>query len=76
MQVFVGKTKAFSQEVNSELYNHDDMTDKCRGELLMRLRPKKKTVDDPPFGGEFTINASRILRELDRIENNVIYLYN
>lgn len=62
VQVFVGKAKAFSKEINSESYNHNDMIDDYRGELLLRLMPKKKRVDDPPFGGEFTINAARMKR--------------
>ncbi|KAK4945694.1 hypothetical protein LTR10_015042 [Elasticomyces elasticus] len=34
----------------------------CRGRLLVITMPKKKTVDDPPFGGDLTITASRMKR--------------
>lgn len=62
VEVFVGKVKQFSLQVDSQSYNHNDMLFTCRTRLLTKLMPRKKTVDDPAFGGDFSITAARMKR--------------
>ncbi|KAK5313557.1 hypothetical protein LTR93_010861 [Exophiala xenobiotica] len=62
VQVFVGKVKQFSLQVSSQTYKHTDLIYGCRVRLLTGLASRKKTVNDPPFGGEFSIIAARMKR--------------
>ncbi|KAK5309912.1 hypothetical protein LTR93_012148 [Exophiala xenobiotica] len=60
VQVFVGKVRQFSLQVDSQTYKHTDLIYDCRVRLLTGLASRKKTVNDPPFSGEFSIIATRM----------------